>query len=52
MNGTRQLLRYDDNVNLSGEITKTMKMNRKILLRASKFILNAEKTKHVFILHH
>jgi hypothetical protein len=52
LNGTHQLLVYDDDVSLLGESTYTTKKNREALLASSKengLEVNAEKTTCMFM---
>jgi hypothetical protein len=47
LNGTRQLLVYADDVNLSGDSTNILKENKETLIEASRDVgleINAEKT--------
>jgi len=51
LNGTHQVLVYDDHVNILGGSVHTVKENAEALLVASKEIgleINADKTKYVF----
>jgi hypothetical protein len=55
VNWTHQLLVYDDDVNLLGDNTYTIKKNTKTLIDASKVVglkVNAEKTKYVLLSCH
>jgi hypothetical protein len=50
LNGTHQLLLHDDDVNILGGSTHTVRKNKEALLIASKEIgleVNAEKTKYM-----
>jgi hypothetical protein len=52
MNGTHQLLAYDDDVNIVGENIDTIQKSSKALLDASKEVgleVNPEKTKYILV---
>jgi hypothetical protein len=54
LNGTHQLLVYEDDINLLGDSINIIKENTKSLLEASRDIgleINAEKTKYVIMSH-
>jgi hypothetical protein len=55
LNGTHQLLVYDDDVNLLGDSVSTIKDNSETLLEVSRDIgleINAEKRKYVIMSHY
>jgi hypothetical protein len=55
LNGTHQLLAYDDDVNLLGYIIDTIEKTPETLIDASKEIgleINVEKTKHMLLSRH
>jgi ribosomal protein S4E len=55
LNGTYQLLAYDDDVNLMGDNVDTIKRNAEILTDANKEVgleINVEKTKYVLLSRH
>jgi hypothetical protein len=54
LNGTHQLLAYDDDVNLLGDNIDAINKNREALIDASKEVgleVNAEKTKYMLVSH-
>jgi hypothetical protein len=55
LNGTHQLLVYDDDVNLQGHKIDTIKKNTEILIDASKEVgleVNAKKPKYMLLSRH
>jgi hypothetical protein len=55
LNGTHQLLAYDDDVNLLGDNIDTIKKSTEILFDASKQVdleINVDKTKYMLLSHH
>jgi len=53
LNGTHQLLAYDDDVNILGGSIHTLKENAETLVAATREIgleVNAERTKYIFCL--
>jgi hypothetical protein len=55
LNGTHQLLSYDDDVNLLGDNIDTIKKNTESLIDASKEIgleINVDKTKYMLLSRH
>jgi hypothetical protein len=55
LNGTHQLLAYDDDGNLLGHNVDTVKKNKETLIDASKEVgieINEEKTKYMLVSRH
>jgi hypothetical protein len=55
LNGTYQLLAYNDDVNLLGDNRNTITKNTETVIDASKEVgleVNAEQTKYMLLYHH